>query len=323
MLKSSQLKSLRGAVFDFHRTTSSLLNTGTTLSSRISAALTTSRHTDALVLLSEARIRKFEPKLGSLQRWVRDCDAASRSDGSFGDERVLEVLDAILRIQDGLGDGRVWPEPVEGTGGVRKDKEWKFREGSGKEIWKEVKEGTLIDQGELPKILESFILRSFARLLLSFSVVNLTAPFCPKNVVHSTPGPLRLPPNHHPALLYTNSSTSHPLLSAPVIPVQKIPVPTVPKSFLLTDVLSLEECRKIITAAEAVGFKPDQPITVEDGASILAHNLYWFADKEFMESFWKRVGEFMPQECNGGKVMGLNPRFRGWSLSTPFSVKLY
>lgn len=45
------------------------------LTARISSALTDQRHVDALVLLSEMCIRNQQPRLGSLQRWVRECDA--------------------------------------------------------------------------------------------------------------------------------------------------------------------------------------------------------------------------------------------------------
>lgn len=95
------LRPLRRAVHDFHRTANQLAGTGNSLSSRISAALTQHRHLDALVLLAELRLRGQSPKLGSLQRWVRDLDAASRDDGSFGDSQVLTVLDAILRCTNG------------------------------------------------------------------------------------------------------------------------------------------------------------------------------------------------------------------------------
>lgn len=39
-----------------------------------------------------------ENRLGALQRWVRDCDAASSFDGSFSSKRVLKTLEAILRL---------------------------------------------------------------------------------------------------------------------------------------------------------------------------------------------------------------------------------
>lgn len=146
----NELKGLRGAVFDFQRVNASLSGTGpslaalppacklttnragNTLTSRISAALSSSRHTDARVLLAELRLRKLVPKLGALQRWVRDCDAASRADGSFGDEEVLRVLDAILRTVEGRDEGVA----------VRRVDEWRMREASGENLWSEVLAGT-------------------------------------------------------------------------------------------------------------------------------------------------------------------------------------
>lgn len=51
-------------------------------------------------------------------------------------------------------------------------------------------------------------------------------------------------------------------------------MPNVPGAFLLSDVLSLEECRGIIARAEAVGFGGDKPVVTKNaaaGESILAH----------------------------------------------------
>lgn len=107
-----------------------------------------------------------------------------------------------------------------------------------------------------------------------------------------------------------------------------IPVPRVPGAFLLTDVLSISECRSILASAEAVGFVPDQPVG-DQGASVLAHvrliplictspvlrfiaqNLYWLADESFLSTFCSRFLHLVPQVLNGGKVTGLNARFRG------------
>lgn len=81
---------------------------------------------------------------------------------------------------------------------------------------------------------------------------------------------------------------------------------------MLTDVLSSTECREILSSAESVGFHPDQPIA-DRSASVLAHNLYWLADDTFLERFVKRFLHLVPQEIHGGKVKGINPRFRGES----------
>jgi hypothetical protein len=73
---------------------------GATLSGRISDALTDGRWADALSALAEMRSKGQVPKLGALQRWVRDCDAASLRDGSHGDPQIFRVLDSILRTAD-------------------------------------------------------------------------------------------------------------------------------------------------------------------------------------------------------------------------------
>ena len=115
--------------------------TGTSLTSRISAALQDYRFTDALVLLNEMYIRGVPPKLGALQvsafscsyrtdvkkRWVRECDATSSADGKVRDKDAMRCVDMMLRIVgmpvvgDGNGNGgqivkptRVW----EGRGAV-------------------------------------------------------------------------------------------------------------------------------------------------------------------------------------------------------------
>lgn len=100
--------------------------------------MSTSRHTDALVLLSELRIRKVNLPLGSLNRWVRECDAASRSDGSFGDEQVLKVLDAILRCTN-----VDQAEEESNLPAVVKQAEWMYRPTSGLNLWAQIQAGDL------------------------------------------------------------------------------------------------------------------------------------------------------------------------------------
>lgn len=84
-------------------------------------------------------------RLGALQRWVRDCDAASQHDGSFGNNQVLRVLDAILRttmepdapLGNSVGmKGHVSP--------VRRMEEWAVREASGIDLRKAVEDGSIL-----------------------------------------------------------------------------------------------------------------------------------------------------------------------------------
>lgn len=138
------LRPLRRAVHDFHRTANQLAGTGNSLASRISAALTQHRHLDALVLLAELRLRGQSPKLGSLQRWVRDLDAASRDDGSFGDSEVLRVLDAILRCTNGEPEHDEEADGlIRGTRGqvVVRQRDWVHRKPRDGDIYAEIVAG--------------------------------------------------------------------------------------------------------------------------------------------------------------------------------------
>lgn len=101
----------------------------------------------------------------------------------------------------------------------------------------------------------------------------------------------------------------------------RLEVPHVPGAFLLTDILTQAECRAILGAAEAVGFRPDQPAGEKEGASVLAHNLYWLADPGFIKTFTDRFLHLVPQSIDGGEVTGINARFRG-ELSLSFTERL-
>ena len=138
------------------------------------------------------------------------------------------------------------------------------------------------------------------------------------SLLHTVPAADRLPPNLHPALLFSSSPGAIPLSPSPSAPVERFDVPHVPGAFLLTDVLSPAECRSILAHAEAVGFRPDQP--VDGDQSVLAHNLYWLADTPFLDTFCARFLHLCPQLIDGKRVRGINARFRGASLSLSFAA---
>ncbi|KZP05214.1 hypothetical protein FIBSPDRAFT_766202, partial [Athelia psychrophila] len=267
------------------------------LTSRVSSALTGQRWTDAKVLLAEMRIRGQRPKLGALQRWTRDCDAASTADGSEGDREVLGVLDAIMRTADYAGAD---------ASPVRRHADWTPDAGQrtiSTGLFRAAMEGTLFDQGKVDDIRALF------------------------RVCSNTPGNERRPPNLHPAIVYASSpnaislspasssdssSLPGPLqCSPPVEPVTRHDVPHVPGAFFLTSVLSPSECSAIISATSALEFLPDQPISSSDApASILAANVYWLADPPFLAALWARLAHLLPETIAGKHVRGLNARFR-------------
>ncbi|KIM78401.1 hypothetical protein PILCRDRAFT_586744 [Piloderma croceum F 1598] len=286
-----QLKRLRGAVHDFQRITAEQEGTGSSLTSRISSALSGDRWTDAKVLLAEMRIRKQRPKLGALQRWTRECDAASTADGSEGDREVLSVLDAIMRTAEDV---------VEDFDPIKRHPEWVA---AGEHIASEglfnaISNNALFDQSKGDQIRALF------------------------RICSNTPGPERRPPNLHPAIVYASCPNAIPLFPStsdsplsctpPTIPAARRDVPHVPGAFLLTSILSPSECTAIVTAASALGFTPDQPAggSAVEMSSVLASNVYWLADKEFLNVLWSRVLPFLPAVIAGKGVRGLNARFR-------------
>ncbi|KII84771.1 hypothetical protein PLICRDRAFT_146256 [Plicaturopsis crispa FD-325 SS-3] len=288
------LKGLRRAVWDFQRVSAEqdgcVTGNSGTLTARISSACAGARWTDALVLLSEMRLRKQRPKLGALQRWVRDCDAASSASSSAddgGDTEVLRVLDAILRttadvdVEDGA-EAELHP--------VRRHPDWSPEittsssdPTEGKGLFAAASSGTLYDESR------ATALRALFR------------------VCSHTPGAERKPPNVYPAIVHASQPNTVPLSLSPPT-VCKHPVPHVPSAFLLTSVLSPAECTAIVTATEAVGFAPDQPVV--EMSSILAHGVIWLADADFLDTLWTRVSAFMSPTMSGGEVRGLNARFR-------------
>lgn len=287
----SQLKRLRGVIFDFQRVAAEQEGTGSSLTSRISSALAQHRWVDAKVLLAEMRIRRQRPKLGALQRWTRECDAASTADGSDGDREVLTVLDAIMRTAE---------YDAEEVNPVNRHPEW-VADGDHnaiKGLFEASKDETIFDHLKQNEIRALF------------------------RICSNTPGPERRPPNLHPAIVYASSPNAIPLSPAksdsplnctpPTTPAARQDVPYVPGAFLLTSILSPSECTAIVTAASAVGFLPDQPVggSAADMSSILASNVYWLADKEFLDVLWGRVLPFLPANISGKQVRGLNARFR-------------
>lgn len=332
LIKSKACKDLRTAVFEFRKACTTGFNAAAdaNLTSRISGALADGGLTEARILLSEMRIRQQAPKLGALCRWVRDLDVISglaeqregRGERTAAQAETLKVLDAILRVT-GPVDHTPFPpsptgdnaaahvpppsqQPAPGTLSVRPA--WDLRgttttssSGSG--------------SGSRPP--RRMVYQSVLDGTLASSVpAGLRSQF---RVIQTVPGPERNPPNKHPATVYASRDGAVALAppSSPDAPTTTHHShPTVPGLHLLRDVLSPDECGRIIGAAEGVGFAPDAPVRPggdSPGAaenSVLAHNFYWVVDEEFCRGLWARVEPFVPERVGGRKVRGLNRRFR-------------
>ncbi|KAK1982654.1 prolyl 4-hydroxylase [Colletotrichum cereale] len=303
LIKSKQCRDLRVAVYEFRQNCASGLNnapgTNLGLTARITGALADEKYDDARILLSEMRIRGQEPKLGALCRWVRDLDVISglstmpegEGDGvvvqrSERDKQRLLALDAVLRAC-GHSDSnpKAMPLPHSSTPGIALQETWDLRPSTPpQQVYASVLDKTIFESA--PKDLAASL-----------------------RVIERTSGPLRKPPNHHDALLYTSAPNTIPLtVERPPATLHSHPV--VPGLSFLKDVLSTDECKAIIAAGETVNFLPDAPLREDGDISILAHNFYWVVDTAFHDALWARVSSFVPASVGGRAVHGLNRRFR-------------
>ncbi|KXJ87166.1 oxidoreductase [Microdochium bolleyi] len=304
VIKAKACRDLRAAVYDFRQACTT--GTGSTsdagnLTSRISAALVDGKHTDALVLLAEMRIRTQAPKLGALCRWVRDLDVTSGLSSAHVDlssastqlqlarspqqRDSLRVLDAILRVT-GTRDLLPSANCLSVDDPIALHQRWDLRQ-----------------HGESEPVRQS---------VLDGTIAAHCPPGVPDNfhIIDRTPATERKPPNAHDAVVYLSADNSVPL--SPTPPVTTLHKhPAVPNLSVMQDVLSSNECKSIIAACEKVGFLPDAPLR-DDGAeaSILAHNVYWMVDQAFHDALWDRVKAFIPAELEGRKARGINRRFR-------------
>ncbi|KAJ5437713.1 Prolyl 4-hydroxylase alpha subunit [Penicillium cf. griseofulvum] len=295
LTKSKACKDLRVAVYDFRQACTTGVNTadGANLTARITGALADEKYLEARILLAEMRIRKEQPKIGALCRWVRDLDVVSGLSTqpktqdhtplkrTAKEMEILGVLDAILRVSTPIDTNT---NAVDSTAPIAFQSIWDLR----------------------PSTTPLPVYAS----VLDKSILN-EAPKSPSalRVIERTPGPLRKPPNHHPAILYTTAPNAIPL--APVGPtITYHPHPAVPGLGLALNVLSEAECKAIIAAGESVNFLPDAPLREDGDISILAHNFYWIIDSTFHDMLWARISPYVPPSINGRLVRGINRRFR-------------
>ena len=75
-----------------------------------------------------------------------------------------------------------------------------------------------------------------------------------------------------------------------------------PGAFVLCDVLTSDECERLVQAAEAIKFTPD----VVEGID----NITLISDQLFLDSLFQRCKPFLPQDVAGCDLAGINSRFR-------------
>ncbi|KAL3790032.1 hypothetical protein HJC23_011388 [Cyclotella cryptica] len=276
----------------------------------------------------------YRPKLGSLQRWVREIDAAGTSD-----PLALEVLDAILRVvasevlipvTDADLSRATWAKLGVGMG-IGEDADTNTQRGRIRlfpAFRCKVSDENSGGQEEKCNLLDSHVERQtndvFDKLVSIMvcgsdgirRISNSNSPVvrdeCFRVCGHED-GPDRKPPNKYSLDLLTtsvvrekklvNSNEEYTTISScdilvrrePTdVPIIKTPIPYVHNTFLLQNVLSHSECDRLIAAAEMAGYCPDEPLAGQPGASILAHACVWVVDHKMERTIFERVKEFLP-----------------------------
>ncbi|KAJ3356997.1 hypothetical protein HDU83_009167 [Entophlyctis luteolus] len=122
-------------------------------------------------------------------------------------------------------------------------------------------------------------------------------------VIHQEAGPERRPPNNFPMTIYTSCPTF--LKYSSSIEQTQVQAPILKETFLIKNLLSLSECQQILTAAESVGFTPDEPVVdTASNRSTLAHNVIWLIDKLLAKKIEERAWSFLPKTmCDDGDML--------------------
>ncbi|ORY52358.1 hypothetical protein BCR33DRAFT_655362 [Rhizoclosmatium globosum] len=308
-MKAPVFKPLRAVLHTLRQQAASQagIGAGSSLAGKVSDAISDQRWQDAMDVLSEMRAQKQFPKLGALQRWVRDCDAAANTTTQQRDQVVMRVLDAVLRTADPTTVGALAAftpvhelKQIPVVHGLKMLGTWDpYPESKRSESCKVIQSGRMVEPSE----------KEVAHYKPMLKVI------CEEN------GEERRPPNHYPMTIYTsipsiinyNENLQQSRLNAPILP----------ETFVIQNLLSLDECRQILTAAESVGFTPDEPVVdTANNRSILAHNVIWLTDPKLTKIIEDRARPHLPptmpddgdtlalNSANPRVLEGINPRWR-------------
>ena len=92
-------------------------------------------------------------------------------------------------------------------------------------------------------------------------------------------------------------------------PVQRDDVPDVPGAFVLSNILSSDECEQLLGLSSAMGWTEDAPVSL--GRQIRQNeNCVWIADDSLWAPIWTRLAPHMPVDPERGAAVGLNQRWR-------------
>lgn len=123
----------------------------------------------------------------------------------------------------------------------------------------------------------------------------------------------RQPGAENPAIPTWASRADNPagLADAPPVRVTRRDIATVPGAFQLLNVLTADECARLLALAETIGYLEDAAVSLPRA---IRHNdsATWVADDATVDILWRRCESlFRHDDDFGGKrAVGLNARFR-------------
>lgn len=272
------------------------------------------------------------PRLGTLQRWVRDADLAR--DGSAGGGAGGENDDN--GAEDDGDDGR-HAEAAAARATTITDGDLPQRALAATSVAADKNLALLVLDGIMRAAaagasIEGAAEISAARKLLVSTLPVTTfsrhEPFRLPNIATSasTDGSLlpatrvrggariaalisgasRRPPSPHDLKVWTTLPRTVEL-DAAAREVLKFDVPHVSGAFLCAPVLSPAECSRMISAAESLSFSADAVDGIEA--------LQWLVDEPLLSSLFSRVQVLLPAMLGGDRLAGLNARWRFFRYS--------
>ena len=226
--------------------------------------------------------------LGALQRWVRECDFAlseqnSEEKGSNGtsvntiEEKkntCLLLLDAVMRVASP-----------------------KIRHGSVDMSGKAALSSTaVIHHYQMPEDSKlDHVALSISKPEAVENYVNFRAEKV--KVLSHVPGAMRRPPSDTDLNIFSIAPNTISFKKTDITAV-RIDVPKVNGTFLMQNVLSNEECSRLISVAEAIGYSHDAVAGID--------NIVLYADPTLLDPIFQRCRHLLPQKG----LSGLNSRFR-------------
>ena len=285
LARSPSMKSIRRALYSVLQSIDIASNANDhgakSISGRIGDALHDGHWSDALLLLE--RLQET-PRLGALQRWIRDLFLHTHE--AVSPDTVAALLDSILRA---CGQKPVSPTFKDGDTLDPSSAIEMFPMWCAFPLCSDKQPSCLVDW-EVPNFKVLAEEKAWREGMKLFYIDGSDGSAATEDILC-------------------------PRVTSDPNPIVRVDVPFVDGAFVLGHVLSDTECARVIETASKMGFTPDASYSLSSVHSPSAAGVVWVAEKESLCIF-DRVRQFLPASINGHVLKGINPRWRVYSYAT-------